>query len=170
MYALMGAGAYGCSGVPAPLIAQLLKIYALSRMTYGLEVFSLNGKAIQSMEKMQRTILRHIQNLPPNTALTAVYGILGVRPIEQELDLRKLTLLGNILSQKSTPEYEIAQRQMAVKDLNSNSWFSDCRRLLHKYGLPNIYILDTQIEPDALAACRAHRGLPVGFLLLRYSV
>ena len=51
MYALMGAGAYGCSGVPAPLIAQLWKIYALPRMTYGLEVFSLSGKAIQSMEK-----------------------------------------------------------------------------------------------------------------------
>ena len=33
MYALMGAGAYGCSGVPAPLIAQLWKIYALPRMT-----------------------------------------------------------------------------------------------------------------------------------------
>ena len=72
---------------------------------------------------MQRTILRHIQNLPPNTALTAaVYGLLGGRPIEQELDLRKLTLLGNILSQKFTLEYEIAQRQMAVKDLNSNRW------------------------------------------------
>ena len=26
------------------------------------------------------------------------------------------------------------------------------------------------IRPDALAVCRAHRGLPVGFLLLRYSV
>ena len=80
--------------------------------------------------------------------MTAVYGLLGVRSIEQELDLRKLTLLGNILSQKPTIEYEIAQRQMAVKDLDSNtcSWFSDCRRLLHKYGLPNIYILGTQIE------------------------
>ena len=36
----------GVSGVPAPLIAQLWKIYALPRMTYGLEVFSLTGKAI----------------------------------------------------------------------------------------------------------------------------
>ena len=25
------------------------------------------------------------------------------------------------------------------------------------------------IGPDALVVCRAHRGLPVGFLLLRYS-
>ena len=24
--------------------------------------------------------------------------------------------------------------------------------------------------PDALAVCQAHRGLPVGFLLLQYSV
>ena len=24
--------------------------------------------------------------------------------------------------------------------------------------------------PDALAVCQGHRGLPVGFLLLRYSV
>ena len=27
-----------------------------------------------------------------------------------------------------------------------------------------------RLWPDALAVCRAHRGLPVGFLLLRYSV
>ena len=26
------------------------------------------------------------------------------------------------------------------------------------------------LGPDALAVCRAHGGLPVGFLLLRYSV
>ena len=26
------------------------------------------------------------------------------------------------------------------------------------------------VGPDALAVCRAHRGLPVEFLLLRYSV
>ena len=26
------------------------------------------------------------------------------------------------------------------------------------------------LGPDVLAVCRAHRGFPVGFLLLRYSV
>ena len=36
MYALMGAGAYGCSGVAPPLVAHLWRIYALPRMTYGL--------------------------------------------------------------------------------------------------------------------------------------
>ena len=32
------------------------------------------------------------------------------------------------------------------------------------------YLLMRWEGPDALAVCRAHRGLPVGFLLLRYSV
>ena len=30
--------------------------------------------------------------------------------------------------------------------------------------------IDEMVGPDALAVCRAHRGIPVGFLLLRYSV
>ena len=49
MYALMGAGAYGCSGFTAPLIAHLRRVYALTRMTYGLEVFTLNSKTIHLM-------------------------------------------------------------------------------------------------------------------------
>ena len=32
------------------------------------------------------------------------------------------------------------------------------------------YLLIRWYWPDALAVCQAHRGLPVGFLLLRYSV
>ena len=32
------------------------------------------------------------------------------------------------------------------------------------------YLLTRWYGPDALAVCRAHRGLPVGFLLLWYSV
>ena len=32
------------------------------------------------------------------------------------------------------------------------------------------YLLMRLWGPDALAVCRAHRDLPVGFLLLRYSV
>ena len=32
------------------------------------------------------------------------------------------------------------------------------------------YLFMRWYGPDALAVCRAHRGFPVGFLLLRYSV
>ena len=51
--------------------------------------------------------------------------------------------------------------------------------LLHAGGLDfrlydgsdlKTYLLMRWLGPDALAVCLAHRGLPVGFLLLRYSV
>ena len=79
------------------------------------------------------------------TSLTAVYGLLGMRPIQQELDIRKLALLGSILLQRDTFKYEIAQRQMSVKSIDSKSWFSQCNRLLYKYSLPNVYTLNKEI-------------------------
>ena len=40
-----------------------------------------------------------------------------------------------------------------------------------EYRMCNIAIRKAGMkQDDALAVCRAHRGLPVGFLLLRYSV
>ena len=88
MYALMGAGAYGCSGVMPPLVAHFLNIHALPRMTYALEVFELTAKEVHQLERLQRSTLRLIQNFPINTAICAVYGLLGIRPMQQELDLK----------------------------------------------------------------------------------
>ena len=59
--------------------------------------------------------------------------ILGVRPLEQELDLRRLTLLANVLYTDGTLEQGIAMRQISVNDPDSHSWFVSCNELLHKY-------------------------------------
>ena len=47
--------------------------------------------------------------------------------------------------------------------------FRFCNDFLERVMLPfKLFLSSTRL--DALAVCRAHRGLPVGFLLLRYSV
>ena len=74
-----------------------------------------------------------------------MYGLLGIRPIKQELDIRKLILLGCILVHRDTLEYEIAHRQLLVKSIDSRSWFLECNRLLNKYSLPNVYALEKEI-------------------------
>ena len=81
-----------------------------------------------------------------STASVAVNCLLGVRPVEQELDLRKLTLLCSVLYSDGTLELDIAKRQIAIKDPDSHSWFAACARLLHKYSLPNIYTLQQQFS------------------------
>ncbi|XP_077996745.1 uncharacterized protein LOC144450053 [Glandiceps talaboti] len=76
-----------------------------------------------------------------NTADEAVYLLSGLRTIEAEVDIKKLSLLGRILQNKDSPEFRIGERQIALKDLKSNSWFSDLKSILHKYQLQDIYHL-----------------------------
>ena len=72
MYAMMGAGAHGCSGVTPPLADHLWKTFALPRMTYSLEVLHLSEREVVQLEQLQRSTLRRILDLPVNAPLTAV--------------------------------------------------------------------------------------------------
>ena len=74
-------------------------------------------------------MLRRIQSLPRSTATAEVNCLLGIRPIEQELDLRRLTLLCSVLYTGGTLEQDIAMRQIAVKDSDSHSWFAVCNQV-----------------------------------------
>ena len=82
------------------------------------------------------------------TAIPALYCLLGIRPLEQELDLRRMTLLANVLYTDGTLEQDIAMRQISVKDPDSHSWFVSCNELLHKYSLPNIYTVKTEFQSE----------------------
>ena len=149
MYSLMGVGAYGNSGLNPMVSAHLWRIYALPRVLYGLEVQTCLQSDIQTMEHLQRSILRRIQALPRNTAIPALYCLLGIRPLEQELDLRRMTLLANVLYTDGTLEQDIAMRQISVKDPDSHSWFVSCKKLLQKYSLPNIYTVKTEFVSES---------------------
>ena len=100
------------------------------------------------MEQLQRFMLRRIQSFPNNTAIPALHCLMRVRPLEQELDLRRLTLLANLLFTDGTLEQDIAMRQIGVKDPDSHSWFVSCNELLHKYNLPNIYTVRAEFGSE----------------------
>lgn len=103
-------------------------------------------------------MLRKLQSLTKSTAMVAVTCLLGIRPVENELDLRRLTLLCNVLFTDGTLEQDVAIRQIAVKDADSHSWFTTCNHLLHKYNLPNIYVLKEKFssEEKCKAAIKKH--------------
>ena len=121
MYSLMGAGVYGSSGLNPMVSAHVWKIYALPRVLYGLKVQTCPQSDSQTMEQLQRSMLRRIQFFPNSTAIPALYCLLGVRLLEQELDLRRLTLLANVLYTDGILGQDIAMRQISVKDPDSHS-------------------------------------------------
>jgi hypothetical protein len=86
--------------------------------------------------------LKQILSLPQNVADPVPYIISGLIPIEGQIHLKILTFMYNIflLSEDST-EKKRARRQLAFKDVNSNSWFTEVKSMLWKYDLPEIYWL-----------------------------
>ncbi|CAG2203169.1 unnamed protein product [Mytilus edulis] len=89
--------------------------------------------------------IKQILSLPISTADPAIYLLSGLLPINAEIDIKIITLLGNILcSDKSTVEWKIANRQLKIKSCKSNSWFIDAKKICFKYQLTDpVEFLDT---------------------------
>ena len=71
-------------------------------------------------------------------------SLLGILPIEVVIHKNALNLFMNILREKDTVEYEIAERQLAMKDNNEKSWFNYIRAILDIYSMPSIFSLFEQ--------------------------
>ena len=136
LFMLMGAGVYGLNGVNPRTSMKLINTYVMPRMTYGLECLTLSSNEIDPLEQYYRSLLKDIQHLPTATANPACYLLLGALPIEGHIHIKTLSLFGNIMRREDSIEYEVLERQLAVKDINSNSWAIHVKKLLSQYGLP----------------------------------
>jgi hypothetical protein len=102
----------------------------------------LDGKGDeQELLSFERRLLKQIQGLTDRCPTIAVYSLLGAIPITTQIEKNTLTTFYNIAANKEFVEHEIARRQLAIKDQNSNSWFTHIRKLLQKYSLPTAYNL-----------------------------
>lgn len=141
VYAMMGAGLHGLNGLNPSISMKLIETYILPRLLHGLDGIILTVTNISQLEKYYRTLLRQIQHLPQNTANEAVYLLMGALPIEGHLDIRTLSLFNRVALLENSKEWEIIRRQLAMKDVNSNSWAVHVRKILWKYGLPSAFEL-----------------------------
>ncbi len=135
-YSMMGTGLHGLNGLDPPASLKLITTYVTPRLLHGLEATVLPSKSLAALDAYYRGLLRQIQNLPPRSPIEAIYILLGTLPIEAILHKRILSLFGAISRLgHSHPLHQIATRQMAVRDPQSSSWFSQIQRLGMKYDI-----------------------------------
>jgi hypothetical protein len=137
LYALMGAGLHGLNGLSPMVSLKLYNTYILPRLLSAMETVILSQGEKDALETFHRGTIRQIQNLPIQTAIPAIYLLLGCLPVEAEIDRRKLTLFCTIARDKDSKLARIAERQLVMKDLNSKSWYVEIVELMYKYGLPS---------------------------------
>ena len=112
LYALMGAGLHGLNGTRPVTSLKLIDIYVLPRLLYGPECLVISRSDIQQLEIFYRDTLKKIQHVPDSTATPACYLLLGAMPVEAHL----LTLLGAIMRRENSLEYQLCERQLAMKE------------------------------------------------------
>ena len=114
-----------------------------------MEILNLSEAEFKSLDSYQRKILKQIQHLPEKMVNGAVYLLHGTLSIRARIEINQLTLFLMALSGSSI-ESKIAERQLAMKDLNSKRWFMGyaecsinticlvhmiCHTTLHQKGL-----------------------------------
>ena len=139
VYSLLSAGLHGHNGLDPQTSLHIIRIYVLPVLLYGLELILPNKTLTERLEVYQKKLLKRILSVPNNTPDAAVYMLSGFIPIEAQIHKKALVFFNNVcLQPDSAIEKRLAIRQSTVKNLKSNSWFMDIKKLLWKYDLGDI--------------------------------
>ena len=106
-------------------------------MISGMESIIISKKEMKHLEVYHRKFLKNIQNLPMNTASSAVYLLLGALPIEATIDKNVINLTGAIARSTDSVIRELALKQLTRENLPNGSWFGHLVGLHKKYKLPH---------------------------------
>lgn len=113
-----------------------------------MELLLPGGIFLERLELFQKKLLKQILSVPSNTADAAVYVLTGILPVEARIHIKALTFFNNICNQtENSIEKKLARRQCAVKNLTSNSWFVEIKKILWIYNLQDIeFYLDSPVK------------------------
>ena len=142
MYSLLSSGLHGDNGLDPATSIHLTKVYVIPTLLYGLEIVQLNKTQILKLERFQKKILKQILSVPTNTSDAAIYMLSGLLPVEGAIHRKILTFYYSICTQAETSvEKRLARRQIALKQLSSYSWFTQVKKILLMYSLPDAELL-----------------------------
>ncbi len=116
-------------------------IYAIPRLVYGLEALILTQPNTNTLEASHKTSLRKIQHLPKSTATAAIYLLIGTPPLEATIHIKTICFFLTQLRRSDSIEYQLIERQLAMKKDSANSWTWYVNKLLKRYHLPSAFAL-----------------------------
>ena len=138
-FGIMKCGIYE-NGIHPISAKHLYVSVVLPTALYGCELWSnLSKEHLAMLEASHRFCIKYIQNLPEYTRTDVALSLIGMLPIEAEIDKRKLIFLGQVcsLNPSSIIKKVFAQRLMSYKNnaIKASGFVPDIFRLCRKYNL-----------------------------------
>ena len=118
-------------------MGSLLQLYRscwLHAVLYNAGTWTTTQRDDTKLAQIQLTLLRRILKVPSSTPKAAIFGELGIQPIQYDLHRRQLALLHKLLT--SAPKLPKLAFQNQLNYPHHNSWITVVQPLLARYGLP----------------------------------
>ena len=104
VYALMGAGLHGLSGLNPRASIHLINCYVIPRLLYGLDVIQLSAIDVKNLNVFFNKLIKQIQHLPERTANAGALLLIGQIPIEGQIHKRMLCTFRNVIANTNSVE------------------------------------------------------------------
>ena len=114
---------------------QIFQSTVIPTIYHDIEAWSkISKKDIENLDKIQRTVLTSIMELPNSTPYIGILSELGIWPVEQLVDYKRIMLLHQITKSKDTRFLkEIIEEQ--IRDTFSGCWYEQTKEICDKYNL-----------------------------------
>ena len=114
---------------------KLYKTIVIPSLYYNIETWStMTQNELKQLEGMQYKILRKITEQKQGTPYFGLLAETGVWPVEQQIEIRKIMLLNNIMnSKRKRLVKEIMEEQM--KNPWKNCWIEELGKIIDKYDI-----------------------------------
>lgn len=154
-YALTGSGAYTGGLLPQHSVS-LWKVYCIPRMLYGSAVEKITKGMSARLDQAQHQLFKKILGLPRTAADDAIYLLLGLMPLSNQVDIEKLQMIGQTLDLPHERfEYRTFLHALTKSTLSINSW----QAILMKYRLPDLHTLIQHPIPYTLWKKKSKRAV-----------
>ena len=114
---------------------QIFQSTVIPTIYHDIEAWSkISQKDIEKLDKIQKTVLTSTLELPSSTPYLGILSELGVWPIEQLVDYKRIMLLNQILNSKDSRFLkEIIEEQ--IRDTFTGCWYEQTKEICDKYNI-----------------------------------
>ena len=114
---------------------QIFQSTVIPTIYHDIEAWSkISQKDIDKLDKIQKTVLTSTLELPSSTPYLGILSELGVWPVEQLVDYKRIMLLNQILNSKDSRFLkEIIEEQ--IRDTFTGCWYEQTKEICGKYNI-----------------------------------
>ena len=132
--------------LPFTYLQKLHRSFYKSSMSSGLCTLNIKEKDLIEIVNFERKMIRSYFNLKKNSHIIVPYLLLGLEPIEVNIDKETMSMFYNVWKNKDNPLFKINKR-ILEKRMKGNFWILKVEEILKKLKLPSCLELMKRTPP-----------------------